>query len=199
MLLREKGMKDIGFGMTVQDRNAADLPFLYEIAASLGYEFATATLHNSHYFHKWDNVIHDPEKVAVEFKKIIGKMLQSNSPKTWFRAYFNSGLIRYMHNQPRLLPCEMGQDGFFVDPLGDVLACNGMDKKYSMGNLKHQSWEEIWTGEKAQEVRRMVNQCPKNCWMIGSAAPAIRHHPLKPILWVAKNKMRMALKNDIAL
>ena len=38
----------------------------------------------------------------------------------------------------------MGQDGFFVDPFGDVLPCNGMDEKMPMGNLKEQSWDEIW-------------------------------------------------------
>ncbi|HEC93135.1 MAG TPA: radical SAM protein, partial [Candidatus Atribacteria bacterium] len=55
--LREMGLKDIGFGMTIQDLNAKDLVYLYLLAKSLGYEFATATLHNSHYFHKWDNQI----------------------------------------------------------------------------------------------------------------------------------------------
>lgn len=197
MLLRERGMKDIGFGMTVQDSNAEDLACLYELASALGYEFATATLHNSHYFHKWDNVIREPEKVAAEFKKIILKMLKSNDLKKWFRAYFNLGLVRYIRKRPRALPCEMGNDGFFLDPLGEVLACNGMDEKHSMGNLNHQSWDEIWNSEQAQEVRARVKNCRKNCWMIGNAAPAIWHHPVQPVLWVVKNKLRLAFGNDI--
>ncbi|MDD5065733.1 MAG: radical SAM protein [bacterium] len=199
LILRDRGVKDIGFGMTVQDSNAEDLTYLYELSCALGYEFATATLHNSHYFHKLDNVIHDKKKVEAEFKKIIVKMLKSNELKKWFRAYFNFGLINYIDNKPRLLPCKMGQDGFFVDPLGDVLACNGMDKKYSMGNLKEQSWEEIWNSPKAREIRQMVGTCSKNCWMIGSAAPAIWHHPVKPVLWVIKNKAKLLFKNDIEL
>ena len=48
--LREAGMKDVGFGMTVQDRNAPDLVPLYEISNDMGMEFATASLHNSFYF-----------------------------------------------------------------------------------------------------------------------------------------------------
>ena len=187
--LREMGLKDIGFGMTIQDLNAKDLVYLYLLAKSLGYEFATATLHNSHYFHKWDNQIKDKEMVIAEIKKLIRLLLKSKRPKDWFRAYFNWGLINYIQGKPRLLPCEMGTNGFFLDPFGDVLPCNGMDEKLSMGNLNEMSWEEIWEGEQAKKVREAVKNCKKNCWMIGSAAPAIWHHPLKPVLWVVKNKL----------
>ena len=50
--LVEMGMKDVGFGMTVQDRNAPDLVPLYKLSDEMGMEFATASLHNSFYFIK---------------------------------------------------------------------------------------------------------------------------------------------------
>ena len=187
--LREMEIKDIGFGMTVQDLNCEDLTVLYGMAKNLGYEFATAALHNSHYFHKRDNKIENKEQVCAEFSKLIKLLLQSKRPKDWFRAYFNYGLINYIYGNKRLLPCEMGQDGFFLDPWGDILACNGMDEKQSMGNLKDKSWDEIWNSERAKEIKGMVKSCTKSCWIIGSAAPAIWHHPVKPILWVLKNKL----------
>lgn len=189
--LQKLGMKDIGFAMTVQDLNYQDLVALYKMAKGFDYEFATAAVHNSHYFHKWDNSIKDEAKVEVEkeFKKLIKELLKSKKFKDWFRAYFNYGLLNYIKGNPRLLPCEMGQNGFFVDPYGDVLACNGMDKKQPMGNLKEQSWDEIWNSQRADEVRRMVKGCPKNCWMIGSAAPAIWGHPVRPVMWVLRNKL----------
>jgi MoaA/NifB/PqqE/SkfB family radical SAM enzyme len=178
--LRRMKLKDIGFGMTVQDSNAGDLTALYNMAKGLGYEFATAALHNSHYFHKWDNEIKEKDTVCAEFRKLINLLFQSKRPKDWFRAYFNYGLINYIKGNQRLLPCEMGQDGFFLDPYGDILPCNGMDKKQAMGNLQKQ---------RAGKVRQMVKDCKKNCWMIGSAAPAIWHHPVKPVLWVLRNKL----------
>jgi len=110
--LREMGIRDIGFAMTVQDMNAKDLVGLYEKAEGFGYEFATATLHNSHYFCKTDNRIQDKEMVTGEFRRLIARLLRSNKPKQWFRAYFNHGLINYIYGKPRFLPCEMGQDGF---------------------------------------------------------------------------------------
>lgn len=195
--LRKMGIKDIGLAMTVQDINAKDLVPLYVMANEYGYEFATATLHNSHYFCKWDNKINAKDMVIEEFKRLIKLLLRSNRIKDWFRAYFNYGLIQYIMGRKRLLPCEMGQDGFFLDPYGDILPCNGMDTKQAMGNLKNQSWDEIWNSKQAQIVRNMVKSCDKNCWMIGSAAPAIWHHPLKPILWVLKNKLGLMFKKEI--
>ena len=45
--LREMGMKDVGFGMTVQDKNAPELVPLYEISDRMGMEFATCLLYTS--------------------------------------------------------------------------------------------------------------------------------------------------------
>ncbi|MFA5088937.1 MAG: radical SAM protein, partial [Candidatus Omnitrophota bacterium] len=193
MLLREMGIKDIGFGMTVQDINAKDLCHLYDLSDGLGYEFATATLHNSHYFHKKDNKVENIARVEAEFKKLIHKLLKSRSPKKWFRAYFNHGLINYLHGNKRLLPCEMGSDnfGFFIDPTGEVLPCNGMAEPMSMGNIKEHSLLEILHSDRAKEVRRHVRQCDRRCWMIGSVAPAMKKNLKLPALWVLQNKLRL--------
>jgi MoaA/NifB/PqqE/SkfB family radical SAM enzyme len=186
--LRAMGLKDIGFSTTVQDLNCADVVPLYRLAGALGYEFATAAVHNSHYFHKWDNKIGDKEKVCGELERLVGELLRSDRAKDWFRAYFNYGLVNYIRGNPRLLPCEMGSNGFFLDPWGDVLVCNGMDEKRPIGNLKEEGWDDIWRGRRAKEARDAVRNCGKNCWMIGSAAPAMWHHPVKPVLWVLRNK-----------
>lgn len=189
LTLRRMGVKDIGFGMTVQDLNCKDLLPLYELSDALGYEFATATLHNSHYFHKADNLINDKEMVCNEFSKLITELLKSKSIKKWFRAYFNYGLMNYIYGGERFLPCEMGVESCFIDPSGDVLACNGMDEKIPMGNIRENSFDEIWNSEQAHKVRKIVSSCKKQCWMVGSAAPAIKKYPRKPVLWVLKNKI----------
>ena len=130
--LREMGMKDVGFGMTVQDKNAPDLVPLYKISDEMGMEFATASLHNSFYFVEAKNIIHDRPMVAKNFENLVNELLRSNSPKKWFRAYFNHGLINYIYGQKRLLPCDMSFDTFFIDPYGDVMPCNGTKDKEVM-------------------------------------------------------------------
>lgn len=186
--LREMGMTDVGFGMTVQDKNAPDLVPLYRLSNEMGMEFATASLHNSFYFVEAKNIIKDRIAVAQNFENLINELLNSGSPKKWFRAYFNHGLINYIFGQKRLLPCDMSFDTFFIDPYGDVMPCNGTKDKEVMGNLNTQSWEEIWNSDEAEEVRRKVRCCDRECWMIGSVSPAMKKHILKPALWVIKHK-----------
>ncbi|MBQ7121488.1 MAG: radical SAM protein [Clostridia bacterium] len=186
--LVEMGMKDVGFGMTVQDKNAPDLVALYDISDELGMEFATASLHNSFYFVESNNIIHDRLMVAENFEKLINKLLDSNSPKKWFRAYFNHGLINYIFSQKRLLQCDMSFDTFFIDPYGDVMPCNGTKEKEVMGNLNEQSWDDLWQSEQAELVRKKVRCCDRNCWMIGSVSPAMHKYIWKPAFWVIRHK-----------
>jgi MoaA/NifB/PqqE/SkfB family radical SAM enzyme len=188
--LREEGMRDVGFGMTLQDRNAGELMALYRISEELDMEFATAALHNSFYFVKKNNVIRDRAAAAESLEELVNALLRSRSPKKWFRAYFNHGLIRYIYGRKRLLPCNMGEDTFFLDPSGDVLPCNGTEEKEVMGNLHRQSWEELWNSPEAEHVREKVRSCSRRCWMIGSAAPAMRRNIWKPAAWVALYRFR---------
>ena len=133
--LHDMGIRDIGFGITVSDRNAKDMIELYRLANAMGLEFATAVTHNSYYFHKHDNTFENPEMIAGEFEKIAAELLRTNRPKNWFRAYFNMGLANKARGGKRPLPCEVGTDVFFLDPYGNVLPCNGSDEPMIMGNL----------------------------------------------------------------
>lgn len=188
--LKEMGLRDIGFGMTVQDKNAKDLVSLYNISNELNMEFATASLHNSFYFVENKNIIFDRPMVADCFEQLINELLKSWSPKKWFRAYFNHGLINYIYGQKRLLPCDMSFDTFFIDPYGDVMPCNGTKNKQVMGNLNNLEWEEIWNSKEAELVREYVRKCDRNCWMIGSASPAMHKYIWIPALWVIEHKIK---------
>lgn len=187
--LKHRGIKDIGFGITVSDSNAKDLLELYHLAKAMKMEFATAVLHNSHYFNKFDNQIKNKEEVIKQFKLLIDEMFKSKNPKKWYRAYFNYGLIRKVLGKERLLPCTAGTDICFIDPYGDVLPCNGMDEKVSMGNLKEKTFMEIWDSEKAEEIREVVRNCDKQCWMIGSVGVLMRKNKLIPTKWIIEHKV----------
>ncbi len=191
--LKRMGLRDIGFGITVSDRNAQDMIELYQLARSMDVEFATAVVHNSYYFHKYDNEIAKKDEVIACFGELIDELLKTRRVKNWFRAYFNYGLINYIRGRPRLLPCEAGTENFFVDPWGEIRPCNGLEEDIwmdSMGNLNDKPFEEIWLSPKAEEVREKVKNCPKNCWMIGTAAPVMKKYIRVPLKWVVKNKIR---------
>ena len=195
--LKEMGLKDIGFGCTVSNNNSGDMLELYRLSKDLGMEFATAAFHNSYYFHKYDNMITNREQVCRDFETLVNWQLKERSPKSWFRAWFNMGLINYIEGNRRMLPCEAGTMNFFIDPYGEVYPCNGMEEKYwkeSMGNIRNtHDFMTIWNSPQAEKVRSMVRRCPKNCWMVGTAAPVMKKYIKHPAKWAIKNKMRSLL------
>jgi MoaA/NifB/PqqE/SkfB family radical SAM enzyme len=188
LALHRQGLKDIGFGITVSDRNISDLLDLHTLAEMMGLEFATAAVHNSFYFHKMDNRFERPEAAVAALEKLIDALLRSRRPKDWFRAYFNHGLAGYIRGEPRLLPCAMGRESFFLDPFGEIRPCNVMER--SLGNLKHRRFEEIWNGPEADAVRRDVAACKQRCWMIGSAAEPIKRNPWTALHWMVQRKLQ---------
>lgn len=189
--LRELGLRDIGFGITVSDRNARDMIELYRLAKGLKLEFATAATHNTYYFHKWDNKFNDVEAICAEFEKLSNELLRSRRVKDWFRAFFNHGLANFVRGNPRLLPCDAATDFFFLDPFGKIRPCNAMDRV--IGDLREKSFEEIWTSPEAVETRDLVKHCDKNCWMIGSVSPAMKKKMSVPVRWIVRKKLERLL------
>jgi MoaA/NifB/PqqE/SkfB family radical SAM enzyme len=196
--LIEAGGCDLGFATTFQDENIDELLQLYTLTRNLKVEFATSALHNAFQFHKNDNMIYDRLKAARKIEQLVRELLKSTSVKNWFRAYLNLGLIRKVLGQDRLHPCTQGTDNVFIDPWADVYACN-VRSDLLMGNLRDQSWDDIYYGEKADVIRRQVASCPQNCWMVSSAKTAMRTkmNPKLPkmsvLKWVLYNKMRVSL------
>ena len=201
--LKRMGIKDIGFGITVSNRNSEDMLWLYELGKSMNMEFATATFHNSYYFHKDDNIVTNIDEVCGNFEELIRRLLSEKSPKSWFRAFFNLGLIGFIHGKRRMLPCEAGTVNFFIDPHGDMFPCNGLEDKYwkeSMGNIRSaESFDNLWCSRQAELVRNLVRICPKNCWMVGTAAPVMKKYLHKVLPWVVTNKVNSLLGLPINL
>jgi hypothetical protein len=57
-----------------------------------------------------------------------------------------------------------------------------------MGDLTKQSFDQIWNSDQARRVREAVGSCGKNCWMIGSVAPAMKKEILTPLRWILRQK-----------
>lgn len=201
--LKSMGIKDIGFGITVSNHNSEDMLWLYRLARELKLEFATAAFHNSYYFHKDDNEVTNRDIVSKHFEELIIELLKENNPKSWARAFFNLGLINYIRKGKRMLPCEAGLTNFFIEPYGDVYPCNGLEDKIwkeSMGNINDFStFEELWFSDKAKKVRDQVKICPKNCWMVGTAAPVMKKYIKHPTRWIIENKVKSLLNKEICM
>ncbi len=195
--LKRLYLEDIGFAMTISGENCRDLLDIYTFAASMDMELANAVVHNSFYFFKRDNEIKNVAEVEEVLCRFIEALLRSprrrlkKKVKDWFRAYLNLGLLAHVRGDERPIPCGAGTDTFFVDPWGRVLACNGSAEPWVMGDLNTQTFEDIWKGEEAEKIRKAVAACDRHCWMTGTAVPAMRRAPIRPLLWVMRNRLRI--------
>jgi Fe-coproporphyrin III synthase len=196
--LKELGGTDLGFGAVIQDDNVEELLELYRFCRRKDVEFSTSALHNAFQFHKNDNAPYDRLRVAKKIEGLIVEMLKTQSVKNWFRAYLNLGLIEKVLGHDRLISCTAGTDFLFVDPWSDVYACN-VRPDLLMGNLQKQTWDDVFAGQKSNEIRTKVHSCTQNCWMVTTARTAMRHPRLpflpkqKPLSWVITNKIRVSL------
>lgn len=203
--LRNAGVKDVGFGMVISDKNKSELLYLYHLCTMMGIQFSTSTLHNSFYFNKFDNKVEDIDGTSKEVRKFIEELLQSRRRniklkiKDWGRAFINYGMLKHINGEDRPIPCGAATELFFLDPYGRILACNGSDEPWIMGDLNKYSFDEIWNSQQAKIIREKVRNCKKGCWMVGSARPAMRSHPLSAINWILANKIKILLHKKIVL
>ena len=204
--LKKTKVKDIGFSVVICDDNVRDIVNLYDWAVGLNVEFAQSTMHNSWYFHKYHNQIKDHDIGAREMERFISALLTSRRGplklrvKDWLRAFFNLRIYhhaRYGYSHQK--SCTAGTDLFFLDPFGNISPCNGSDKQWIMGNLKDQTFNEIWNSAKATEIRKGVKNCSKDCAFIGTARFDMLRNPGRTIGWIAKNKIRLMRGKPVCL
>lgn len=202
--LKISGVNDIGFGMVISDKNKDDLLNLYHLCSMMDIQFSTSTLHNSFYFNKFDNKIEKVNETVKEIKKFIIELLNSKRKnlklriKDWGRAYINYGMLKHIRGEARPIPCGAGTELFFLDPYGRILACNGSDEPWIMGDLKVNTFNKIWNSPQAEAVRKKVKNCKRGCWMVGSARPAMRSHPFTTLYWILRNKMKLRREKEIS-
>lgn len=65
--------------------------------------------------------------------------------------------------EPLKTPCYIPSYTFFLDYQGDVLICpHDWGKKIILGNLKKESFLEIWFSKKSMQIRKMLNSSNRN-------------------------------------
>ncbi|MCP4117804.1 MAG: radical SAM protein [Desulfobacteraceae bacterium] len=198
--LKKTKCKNIGFSVVICDKNAQDLVKLHELCSYLGVELGNSVMHNSWYFHKFDNFDEDREKAVRMEKQFISSLLQSprnnikGKLKDYGRAYFNKSILKRLAGDESNYrpPCGAGEDFFFIDPWGNLLPCNGSDKKWIIGNLNDASFEELMTSRNATKIMQKVKACKKDCCFIVTERHDMVRKPWKPIYWIAKNKLKLA-------
>jgi len=190
--LQERGFTNVRIGFTAMNDNAHEMKAVYDLACLMGFQFTTSVAQNSEiYFSTQENTGVSDEALQDAMGYVIKKELASGHPKRWMRAYFESGSLLFNREQRRLLPCKAGIEFFYLAPEGLVYPCLSIPEQ--MGNLREQSFEEIWESDRAKAVRKQIDGC-EQCWMICTARSALRENILGVLAWIAREKTKTHLK-----
>ncbi|MDD5505756.1 MAG: radical SAM protein [Candidatus Omnitrophica bacterium] len=191
-VLKRLGLKDLDFHITLTNENAGELPYVYELSKKYGVLFNCQVAHSSDlYFRKDNEPITDAPAVLDELEGLIRSELKKIKPYGLFKTYYYKGIWDYMNKRAVPYGCKAGDIYCYIDSRANVYPC--VLKGRIMGNLKDGSLCGILNSPEAEKTRKQVSGCSANCWLICTAAPVIKKHPLKAFMWILKNKPRAHL------
>ncbi|HEX7880689.1 MAG TPA: radical SAM protein [Candidatus Eisenbacteria bacterium] len=187
--IQEAGSTNVRIGFTAMGKNDHQLTTIYRLAKELGVQFTCAVAHNSdHYFKTHANHGVHADVLAKELDTVAREELRSTNVKSWFRAYFQKGLGEFAATGQRPVECEAAHDSYMMDPKGFIFPCNILNMP--IGNVREQSFREIWTSQKMDEIRHVVRNCQEPCWMVCTARSAIKRHLPEVSTWVLVHKLK---------
>lgn len=184
-ILKQKRVVDIGIIYTLMKQNKHELKDIYEYTKANNIHFSLNVVHNSPvYFGKEKTQLRpEPSDVKNTFEWLFKEQIRSFDPKNWAKAWFNKQSYYYMMTHHRPLPCGAGENFFYMDPFANIFMCHL--KNWPIGNLKKQSFDEIWSGTPKKNFLPKAHSC-NDCWIVCTAKDAIKSNKKTVIQGVIK-------------
>jgi len=176
--LKSRGFKDMGISSTFSDLNIDQAISLFRLSKELNVDFTFVVAGNSElYYKKNDNVIKNIDKITKILGDIIQEEVKVFKIKNLGKAIYMNELKEFIKGNIKKIRCPAGEGFFFMQPNGDVYACNM--RNLVMGNLHKESFEKIWFSEAAGGIRGVTRSCDMPCWTMCNAKELILGNKLK--------------------
>lgn len=177
-ILKASGVSDVGLTFTLMGLNQKELRPVYDFCRKENLSFSLNVVHDSPIYFGNGKLHLQPKPASVkrDFEYLFSRQMQSMNPKDWGKAWFNRYSYEYMVHHRRPLPCGAGENFFYMDPFANIFMCQ--IKNWPIGNLKKQSFEQIWYSKPKQKFLTAAHAC-NDCWIICTAKDAIKKNKLK--------------------
>lgn len=166
--LHRSGEVTLGLNFTITRENYQDMEHVFHVAREFGVAVSFTLAMTSSMYFKNDGLSFAAGDVATaaawvrEFLEDKVASGQLPDPARFYRS-----LIGMLSGRDRAVGCIFQEDGFFLDPAGDVYPCWGHEKK--IGNVNRTSLTELWRGHQALAARGCIKDscktCPNNCYI----------------------------------
>lgn len=161
----------IGFSHTVTPTNMDDSLKCFELAQELDVGFMYRMAHNSIYLRNDEIPIWSDESLRA-VKPIVEELnrrmagAQSTLARLGNTNYasmgFYNNMLDYFETPRRTFECYSGTHSCFIAHNGDVYPCINLDMP--MGNIRDQPFDDLWFGQRADEVRAPIAEWKCHCW-----------------------------------
>lgn len=184
-MLKQKGVGDIGIIYTLMKQNKHELKDVYGFTKEQHINFSLNVVHDSpvYFGNQKTQLRPKPQEVKEHFEWLFKQQMRSITPKNWAKAWFNKQSYYYMMTHRRPLPCGAGENFFYMDPFANIFMCHL--KNWPIGNLKTQTFEEIWNGAPKQKFLSSARSC-NDCWIVCTAKDSIKQHKARVIADLVK-------------
>ena len=143
----EMGMKDVGFGMTVQDKNAYGLVVARYMSFPIKWGWSCRLPCTTRSISWGQNIIHDRPMVAKNFENLVNELLKSNSPRSG--SVLISAMALSITSTGRSACCSRHEFRHVLHrPVWYGCLATGRHKEV-MGNLNRQTWMNCGTAPEA--------------------------------------------------
>lgn len=145
----------------VQKRDNLDSIYFMAVMRPFGSGFDEDWFRRDGFRHLWPSNRSQMESTLdklVELKKQGYKIENPVEQLQSFKSYFNNPTHFIKSNR-----CNVSEQAINVNAIGDVYICFFMDR---LGNIKTDNIVDLWHSKKADEIRKKMHACRKNCELV---------------------------------
>lgn len=173
----------IGVTFTITPINYKELFAVYKLAKDLDVDFIPVFAQNSKvYYDNEDKQFNWNEAELKEIGDMLDRIRFSGGgsrrlvPRIFreidgAEAYYLANMLKSARQYQRIIPCYSGTHSLFMDPYGNIFPCIMLSEV--IGNVKECSFDEIWTSDRAQQVRKLINEAYCTCWTPCETFPSL--------------------------
>ncbi|MDO8538461.1 MAG: radical SAM protein [archaeon] len=197
ILLVQKEISELKMALsfTINPTNYKELPLVFAKSKELGIAFITryALVNPGFYFNNdmplnWDpEALIETHQMLMQIKKEKNEHVNPLVGVFSAEKYFFNNMTKQLDVEKRTYECFSGTQGFFMDPYGNIKSCYILEQIF--GNIKKQSFDELWFSENAKKARAFIAARKCNCWTECDTIPSLE----KNNLMVVKDNLADAL------
>ncbi|MFH1202395.1 MAG: glycosyltransferase [Candidatus Omnitrophota bacterium] len=106
------------------------------------------------------------ELLSKDDKIVTGPMEKIKDKNLITQLYYWSNLVEYQTHPKRLFKrCITGSKFAMLSPYGDLFFCPIL-KNSSIGNIREEKFDHLWMSEKAQGIRKFIEEGNCHCWLV---------------------------------